>query len=91
MFVPTFRRDSISDALIKEVRMLKQACILCKVVGALAIIGALNWGIIGLTGNNVVENILGVGGITNIVYILVGLSGLVLLASYFIVCPCCKK
>lgn len=76
---------------VKEVRMLKQACSLCKVVGALAIIGALNWGIIGLTGNNVVESILGVGGMTNVVYILVGLSGLMLLASYFVICPKCKK
>ena len=70
--------------------MLKKACPLCKVVGALAIIGALNWGLIGLTGTNMVESILGPGGITNIVYILVGLSGLALLASYFIVCPKCK-
>ena len=28
--------------------MLKQACMLCKIVGLLAIVGALNWGLIGL-------------------------------------------
>jgi hypothetical protein len=28
--------------------MLKQSCTLCKIVGAIAIIGALNWGIVGL-------------------------------------------
>ena len=28
--------------------MLKQACVFCKIVGAIAIIGALNWGLIGL-------------------------------------------
>lgn len=71
--------------------MLQKACILCKVVGAIAIIGALNWGVIGLTGNNLVEQVLGVGKLTRIVYILVGLSGLALLASYFMVCPACKK
>ena len=72
--------------------MLKQACVCCKVVGALAIIGALNWGLIGLTNTNFVEQILGTGTIiTKIVYILVGLSGLALLASYFVVCPKCKK
>ena len=71
--------------------MLKKACVLCKVVGVLAIIGALNWGIIGLTGNNVVEGILGAGTfITRAVYILVGLSGLALLASFFVTCPKCK-
>ena len=72
--------------------MLQQACVLCKVVGALAIIGALNWGSIALTGNNFVEQIFGAGTtITKILYILVGLSGLALLASYFVICPKCKK
>ena len=71
--------------------MLKQACNLCKVVGALAIIGALNWGIIGIAGVNVVEQIFGMSTVTRIIYILVGLSGLCLLASYFMVCPACKK
>jgi len=72
--------------------MLKQACLICKVVGLLAIVGALNWGLIGLTGTNFVEQILGVGTtVTKVVYILVGVSGLALLASYVVVCPGCKK
>ena len=72
--------------------MLKQACVFCKVVGILAIIGALNWGSIGLTGNNFVEGIFGVGtGITKALYILVGLSGLALTVSFFTTCPKCKK
>ncbi len=71
--------------------MLKKACGLCKVVGALAIIGAFNWGAIGLFQVNVVENILGQTMLTRIVYDLVGLAGLALLASYFVVCPACKK
>ena len=70
--------------------MLKQACVLCKVVGAIAIIGALNWGSVGLLGVNFVDNIFG-PAIARILYILVGLSGLALLASFFVVCPCCKK
>ncbi len=71
--------------------MLKQACIVCKVVGALAIVGALNWGLIGVAGINVVEQIVGHGPVARVLYILVGLSGLGLLASYFVVCPACKK
>ncbi len=72
--------------------MLKQSCVFCKVIGVFAIIGCLNWGWIGITGNNFVEGILGAGsGITKVVYILVGLSGLALLASFFIICPKCKK
>ena len=71
--------------------MLKQACTLCKVVGAIAIIGALNWGLIGLFNVNLVEQIFGQTVLTRVVYILVGLSGLALLSSYFIICPACKK
>ena len=72
--------------------MLKKACVICKVVGIIAIIGALNWGAIALSGTNVVENVLGAGTTaTRIVYGLVGASGLMLLASFFTVCPACKK
>lgn len=72
--------------------MLKKACIICKIVGVFAIVGALNWGSIGLTGNNFVAGILGEGsGLTRLVYILVGLSGIALLVSFFTACPKCKK
>ncbi len=42
----------------------------------LVIIGAINWGLMGLFGLNVVEAVLGTGMVTKIVYILVGLAGL---------------
>jgi uncharacterized membrane protein YuzA (DUF378 family) len=71
--------------------MLKKACAICKVVGVLAIIGALNWGLVGTTGINLVEQIFGAGsGLTRAVYVLVGLSGIGLLVSFFYVCPKCK-
>ena len=72
--------------------MLKQSCGICKIVGAIAIIGTLNWGLVGLLNFNLVEHIFGMGTtITRVVYGLVGLSGLMLLASYFVICPACKK
>ena len=72
--------------------MLKQACLLCKIVGAIAIIGALNWGLVGLLNLNLVERIFGEAtAITRIIYGLVGLSGIALLVSYFTICPACKK
>ena len=71
--------------------MLKRACGLCKVVGALAILGALNLGIAGVTGNNLAAQVLGAGGALRVFYILVGLSGLGLLVSFFTICPKCKK
>jgi len=69
--------------------MLKQACGLCKVVGSLAILGALNLGLAGLTGTNFAEQVLGQAA--RIFNILVGLSGMMLLLSFFMVCPACKK
>lgn len=72
--------------------MLKQACMLCKVVGAIAIIGALNWGLMGVMGVNLIEHFLGAGTMaTRVVYSVIGLSGIALLTSFFTVCPMCKK
>lgn len=49
----------------------------------LTIIGALNWGIIGIFDYNVVSALLGDGSaFTRIVYTLVGLSGLYLITFY---------
>lgn len=53
----------------------------------IAIIGAINWGIIGLFDFNVVSGIFGDGSIlTRIIYTLVGLSGLYLIGFYGLVC-----
>lgn len=72
--------------------MLKQACMLCKIVGAIAIIGTLNWGLVGLLQFNLIDFIFGAGSVlARAVYILIGLSGLALLVSYFMVCPECRK
>lgn len=72
--------------------MLKKSCLVCKIVGAIAIIGALNWGLIAVANLNLVEHFFGVGTqVTRIIYGLVGISGLILLASYFVICPACKK
>lgn len=45
------------------------------IVLALIIIGALNWGLIGLFGFNLVEAIFGLGVLSAIVYVLVGIAG----------------
>lgn len=67
-------------------------CGWCKVIGAIAIIGALNWGLVGVADYNLVDHLLGAGSVAaRVVYTLVGLSGLALLAGYFMACPgCCK-
>lgn len=48
----------------------------------LVIVGALNWGLVGLLDLNVVNMILGsIAGLEKIVYILVGLSGVLALVN----------
>lgn len=72
--------------------MLMQACWFCKIVGAIAIVGALNWGLVGVANFNLVDYIFGAGSVAaHVIYTVVGLSGLALLASFFMVCPLCKK
>jgi uncharacterized membrane protein YuzA (DUF378 family) len=42
------------------------------------VLGALNWGMVGLFEENVISNVLGSGTFTDVLYVVVGLSGLVL-------------
>ncbi len=43
----------------------------------LLIVGALNWGILAVTDTNVVAEIFGTGTLTDVIYVLVGVAGLV--------------
>jgi len=45
----------------------------------LVVIGAINWGLVGLFNLNIVESILGTSIIATIVYVSVGLSGIYLI------------
>lgn len=45
------------------------------------VLGALNWGFVGLFKFNLVEMVFGVGSLATLVYVLVGLSGLFMLWS----------
>lgn len=55
-----------------------------KIVLAFTIIGALNWGLIGLFNFNLVEALFGVNTIlTKIVYSVVGICGLINIGIYF--------
>jgi len=41
------------------------------------ILGALNWGAIGLFDENVIANVFGTGTFTDVLYVIVGVAGLV--------------
>ncbi len=57
---------------------------------ALVIIGALNWGLVGLFGFNLVQAVLGSWpSIENLVYILVGLSAVYLAVTHMSDCKMC--
>ena len=48
------------------------------VLSLLLVVGALNWGLVGLTGLNLVSTVFGEGSmLTRLVYVLIGLAGAV--------------
>lgn len=53
-----------------------------KIALLLTIIGGLNWGLVGVANFNLVTFLFGATALTNIVYILVGLSALVLIFAH---------
>jgi uncharacterized membrane protein YuzA (DUF378 family) len=57
----------------------------------LVVVGALNWGLVGLGGWNVVSALLGSWGwLERLVYILVGLSGVLLVFTHKRDCKMCE-
>ena len=46
---------------------------------ALVVVGALNWGLVGLFEFNLVEEIFGTGTLTDVVYVVVGAAALLML------------
>lgn len=67
-------------------------CIVCKIVGLLVGVGALNWGLVALFDLNLVSRLFGMGTTAEkVVYIVVGIAGLVALIALVKPCPCTKK
>lgn len=46
---------------------------------ALVVVGALNWGLVGLFEFNLVEEIFGAGTVADVIYVVVGIAGLMLI------------
>ena len=68
------------------------SCAVCKVVGVLVGIGALNWGLVALFNLDLVARLLGpMTTPAKAVYILIGLAGLLKLISLVKCCPCQGK
>lgn len=57
----------------------------------LAMVGALNWGLVGLFQLNLVATLLGGTGLENIAYILVGASAVYIFATHMSDCKMCAS
>ena len=67
----------------------KSSCAICKVVGLLVGIGALNWGLVALFNLDLVAKFLGpMTTAAKAVYILIGVAGALKLLSLVKCCPC---
>ena len=68
-----------------------KGCVICKLGGLLAVIGALNWGLVGLFQVDLVAKLLGeMTTAARVVYGLVGLGGIITVLYACKVCPCTK-
>ena len=68
-----------------------KCCTVCKIVGLLVGIGALNWGLVGIFQVDLVARLLGdMTGPARVVYGALGVAGLLKLVSLVKACPCCK-
>ncbi len=66
-------------------------CVVCKIVGLLVAIGAINWGAIGIAQVDLVAKLLGdMTTASRAIYTIIGLAGVLKLVSLFKCCPCNK-
>jgi len=68
-----------------------KSCAVCKLVGLLVGVGALNWGLIGAFQVDVVAQAFGqMTPVTRAIYSLIGIAGILKLVSLVKCCPCQK-
>jgi uncharacterized membrane protein YuzA (DUF378 family) len=62
---------------------------MCNIVGIMVILGALNWGLVGLFQYNLVASLLGeMSAASRAVYAVIGIAGVLKILSCFKLCPC---
>ena len=66
-----------------------KCCAICKVVGLLVALGAVNWGLYGVFGIDLVAKFLGpMTTASKAVYGLIGVAGIAKIISFVKCCPC---
>ncbi len=69
-----------------------KGCAICKIVGVLVGVGALNWGLVALFHLDLVARVFGsMPMVAKAIYVLIGLAGLLKLISLVKSCPCCTS
>ncbi len=67
-------------------------CGVCKIVGLLVGVGALNWGLVAFFHVDLVAKLLGTMTVpAKAVYGLIGIAGVLKLLSLVKACPCCQR
>ena len=67
-------------------------CAVCKLVGVVVGLGALNWGLVGLFQVDLVARLLGeMTGPARAVYTIIGIAGILAFLALFGCCPCSRK
>ena len=66
-------------------------CMVCKFVGLLVILGAVNWGLVGIFQIDLVEKLLGdMTGAARAVYGVIGVAGVLAILAMVKCCPCTR-
>ena len=69
-----------------------KSCAVCKVVGVLVALGALNWGLVGIFQVDLIARFLGeMTTATRAVYGIIGVAGVLKVLSLFKCCPCQRE
>ena len=70
----------------------QKCCCVCKFFGLIVAIGAINWGLYGVLGIDLVAKALGeMTTGAKVVYGVIGVAGVLKLLSCFVKFPCCVK
>lgn len=66
-------------------------CVVCRLVAVLVMIGALNWGLVGILQVDLVAPAFGeLSGVTRAIYTLIGVAGVIALLSAVRPCSACE-
>lgn len=69
-----------------------KSCAVCKIVGVVVALGALNWGLVGIFQIDLVAKLLGdMTGPARAIYGLIGIAGALKLLSLAKCCPCQRE